>query len=397
MRKIQTKYILLMMFSLILMNCDNTEISGDQADSFIKLYGSWSFDEGRDVKQISDGYVIVGTTTISLDSGKDILFMKTDKFGNRLWEKTYGGSDDDAGNKVLITDDGYIVVGTITDETNEKDVYVVKIDKNGEVQWDTQIGSVFNETGNSIIPVFDGFVICGSTTEPNDVNGNPAGKADIYVAKISTLGDILWTNSFGGSGDELGNDLLVTSSGYIIIGTTNSFSEPEQSGNNIILIETNAEGIETDKMTYGGNYSDAGNSIIHANGGGYIIVGSKGITTSNSKVYMAKIDENIHTIDFEESLGTEASDYGVGYDIVEHWGNYVIVGNKTIADKSAGCLIETDDNGNILVEQTFGGNDDQVFTSVDNTSEGGYVMVGKSGQGTNYMICLMKLNSKCEL
>lgn len=387
-----TKYILLIVLGLILISCDNTEISDDQADSFIKLYGSWSFDEGRDVKQIDDGYIIVGTTTVSLDSGKDILFMKTDKFGNRLWEKTYGGSDDDTGNKVLITDDGYVLVGTITDETNEKDAYIVKIDKNGEKLWEKQIGSVFDEIGNSIIEVNDGYVICGSTTEPNDVNGNPAGKTDIYLAKISNSGDISWTNSFGGAGDETGNDLLVTSSGYIIIGTTNSFSEPEQSGNNIILIETNGEGIETAKMTYGGNYSDAGNSIIHANGGGYIIVGSKGVTAVNSKVYMAKIDESIFNIDFEVTLETENIEYGAGYDVIEHWGNYTIVGNKTIADKNVGCIIETDENGNVLFEQSFGGSDDQVFTSVDNTSEGGYIMTGKSGKGTNYMICLMKLN-----
>ncbi len=383
---------LIALLGLFLVTCDNTEISSEQADSFIKLYGSWSFDEGRDVKQVSDGYIIVGTTTVSLDSGKDIIFMKTNKYGNKVWDKTFGGPDDDAGNKVLVTDDGYILVGTITDETNEKDIYVVKIDQNGEVQWDKQIGGVFDETGNSIIAVTDGYVICGSTTEPNDVNGNPAGKADIYIAKINTSGNVLWSNSFGGAGDEYGNDLLVTSFGYIIIGTTNSFSEPGQLGNNIILIETNGEGNETDKMTYGGTFSDLGNSIIHANAGGYIIVGSKGVSSTNSKVYMAKVQEDIHTIDFEVSLGAESSDYGYGYDVIEHWGNYTIVGNKTLSEKNAAYFIETDENGNVLKEQFFGGYDDQVMTSIDNTNEGGYIMVGKSGQGANYMICLMKLN-----
>lgn len=385
---------LVLLVGLILVTCDNTEITSEQADSFLKLYGSWSFDEGRDVKQVNDGYIIVGTTTVSLDSGKDIVFMKTNKFGNKVWDKTFGGIDDDAGNKVLVTDDGYVLVGTIADETNEKDIYVVKIDKNGDIQWERQIGSVFDEIGNSIIAVNDGYVICGSTTEPNNVNGNFAGKADILLVKINTTGDVVWTNSWGGAGDEIGNDLLVTTLGYIIIGTTNSFSEPGQAGNNIIIITTNSEGIENDKMTYGGSFSDMGNSIIHANGGGYIIVGSKGVSSTNSKVYMAKIQENINIIDFEVSIGTESADYGFGYDIVEHWGNYTIVGNKTLSEKNAAYFIETDENGNVLKEQFFGGYDDQVMTSIENTSEGGYIMVGKSGQGANYMICLMKLNSK---
>ena len=386
------KSFLIALLGLFLVTCDSTEISSEQADSFLKLYGSWSFDEGRDVKQVSDGYIIVGTTTVSLDSGKDIIFMKTNKFGNKVWDKTFGGPDDDAGNKVLVTDDGYILVGTITDETNEKDIYVVKINKNGDLQWDKQIGGVFDEIGNSIIAVNDGYVICGSTTEPNNVNGNPVGKTDIFLVKINTTGDIIWTNSWGANGDEVGNDLLVTSSGYIIIGTTNSFSEPGQAGNNIIIIKTNGDGIENNKMTYGGAFSDFGNSIIHANGGGYIIVGSKGVSATNSKVYMAKIQENINIIDFEVSLGTESTDYGFGYDVVEHWGNYAIVGNKSLSEKNAAYFIETDENGNAIYESVIGGYDDQVMFSIDNTSEGGYVMVGKSGQGSNYMICLMKLN-----
>jgi hypothetical protein len=112
---------------------------------------------------------------------------------------------------------------------------------------------------------------------------------------------------------------------------------------------------------------------------------------------MAKIQENINIIDFEVSLGTESTDYGFGYDIVEHWGNYTIVGNKTLSEKNAAYFIETDENGNALKEQFFGGSDDQVMTSIENTNEGGYIMVGKSGLGANYMICLMKLNSKGEL
>jgi hypothetical protein len=387
----QVRSFLIILLGFFLVTCDNTDISSDQADSFIKLFGLWRFDEGRDVKQVDDGYIIVGTTTVTLDSLKDIVIIKTNKFGNKVWDKTFGGKGDDAGNKLLITDDGYILVGTITDDTNEKDMYIVKVNKQGEKQWDKQIGGVFDETGNSIVSVADGYIICGSTTEPS--KANPAGKSDILLVKINTSGDVVWTNSWGSEGDEIGNDLLVTTSGYIIIGTTNSFSEPGQAGNNIILIKTNGEGGETDKMTYGGAFSDLGHSIIHAIGGGYIIVGSKGKSAANSKVYMAKVQENINIIDFEVELGAE-TDYGFGYDVVEHWGNYAIVGNKTLSEKNAVYFFETDPNGTVIMEKYFGGYDDQVMFSVDNTSEGGYIMVGKSGQGTNYMICLMKLNSK---
>jgi len=389
------RFFLVSILGSIIIGCDNTEISSDQADSFIKLFGSWSLDEGKDVKEISDGYIIVGTTMVSLDSGKDIILIKTNKFGNIIWDKTYGGIDNDNGNKVLLTDDdGYIIVGTITDESNKKDVYVIKVDSNGDKQWDKQIGTAYDETGISIVKVIDGYVICGSTTEPNAVNLNPAGKTDIILVKINNNGDVQWINSFGGAEDESGNDLLVSSNGFLIVGTTSSFSEPGQSGNNIILIETNGEGNETDKMTYGSTFSDIGNSIIHANEGGYIIVGSKGRSASNSKVYMLKVQTNIHIIDFEKELGTLETDYGFGYDIVEHWGNYSIAGNKNLSEKNAAYFLETDINGNTITEEQIGGYDDQIMYAIENTSDGGYIMVGKSGQGSNYMICLIKLNSK---
>lgn len=399
MKGISLRLFFLCLFSLsALVQCDNTELSPDQADSFIKFFGSWNFDEGKDVKQIKGGYIIVGTTTLPTDNGNDIILIKTDEYGNTVWEKTFGGADDDMGAKVLVLSDGYIVLGTITDDIYNKDIYVVKVDKKGEKQWDKQIGGVFDEIGNSIVSIEnDGFVICGSTTEPNDANHNDAGKANIYLVKIDNTGQVVWSNSYGGSGDEYGNDLVVTSSGFLIIGTTNSFSEPQQSGNNIILVKTNSLGFETAKITYGGTFADAGYAIIPSNTTGYIIVGSKGVSATSSKVFMAKVQEDINYIDFiKEELGTEPNN-GVGYDVINFGGGYTVVGAKNLNEKNAGYFIQTDYEGNTINEMQIGGYDDQSFYAVDNASDGGFIMVGKSGLGSNYMICMVKVNSEGEL
>ena len=55
-----------------------------------------------------------------------------------LWQKTYGGSDDDYARAITKTDDGgYIVAGRTESFGNgEDDVYLIKIDKNGNTKWE---------------------------------------------------------------------------------------------------------------------------------------------------------------------------------------------------------------------------------------------------------------------
>ncbi len=131
--KILSKICFFTLVAYILVSCDKDfTISPGQADSFIKLFGSFQWDQGVDVKQTADGgYAILGTTT-TLENGTDVYLIKTDTYGNKEWSKTLGGKNNDLGSAFQITSDGgFVLIGTITDTTssgsNYTDVFLVKI------------------------------------------------------------------------------------------------------------------------------------------------------------------------------------------------------------------------------------------------------------------------------
>ena len=73
-------YIVILLSAFIL-SCEQ-EMSNEQADSFIKFYGSYLMDEAGDVEVLGNGgYAICGTET-SESEGKRMVLIVTDEFGN---------------------------------------------------------------------------------------------------------------------------------------------------------------------------------------------------------------------------------------------------------------------------------------------------------------------------
>ncbi|ACI20028.1 hypothetical protein [Dictyoglomus thermophilum] len=99
-----------------------------------KTFGGKSDDVAASVQQTSDGGYIVAGGTASFGAGRvDVYIIKLDKDGNKMWEKTFGGSDNDLACSIQQTSDGgYIVAGGTTSfGAGGIDVYIIKLDSNG--------------------------------------------------------------------------------------------------------------------------------------------------------------------------------------------------------------------------------------------------------------------------
>ncbi|MEA1918921.1 MAG: hypothetical protein U9N52_03690 [Campylobacterota bacterium] len=96
-------------------------------------YGYKSDEEGRGIIEVEDGYVIVGYTRSTDQRGADVYLLKLDRNGNRVWQRTYGGVEDDEGFAIAKTADGMIITGYTTDKDKDEEVYILKLDKHGKL------------------------------------------------------------------------------------------------------------------------------------------------------------------------------------------------------------------------------------------------------------------------
>jgi len=257
-----------------------------------KTIGGPGTEEGRSLIQTSDGgYAIAGYTT-SFGAGEpDVYVVKLDAEGNLQWTKTIGGPGLDAGLSLIQTSDGgYAIAGpTSSFGAGETDVYVVKLDANGNLQWTKTIGGKNDDAGLSLIQTSDGgYAIAGSTISFG------VGEPDVYVVKLDANGNLQWTKTIGGPGNEAGYSLIQTSDGgYAIAGPTKSFGAGEW---DVYVLKLNADGNLQWTKTIGAKNEDLGKlSLIQTSDGGYAIAGhTESFGAGGDDVYVVKLDKNGH-------------------------------------------------------------------------------------------------------
>ncbi len=162
------------------------------------------------------GFVIVGTIPFGPDStGNDLFIFKTDIDGNLLWKKIYGGYGyEGTGDVEQTADGGFILVGNYKKE-EDSDIWLLKTDANGDTLWTRTYGGLYNDIGYSLEITSDGGYILTGRVETSE-----NGDWDVYVVRTDSIGDTLWTKTYGIS-PLIGYSVQITyDGGYIIGGTT---------------------------------------------------------------------------------------------------------------------------------------------------------------------------------
>jgi hypothetical protein len=242
-----------------------------------------SNEDAAEVQQTSDGgYILIGTTEGTF---KNVFLVKTDGSGNTQWykQKGYDNSNESGASVQQTSDDGYILTGTTDQFDSNGDIWLVNVGADGSTLWHHHYGvSGIAEEGTSVRETFDnGYIITGTI--------GPSTNRDIFLLKTDSAGNQQWYRTFGGSKSDYSAAVQQTSDGgYIIAGSTNSYGAGLSDG---YLIKTDASGNTLWTNTFGGSGDDYFYSVQQTKDGGYIMAGyTKSYGDGSSAVYLVKTD-----------------------------------------------------------------------------------------------------------
>ena len=360
-----------------------------------KTFGGVNSDFGICIKQTSDGGYIILAGTFSFGAGDlDAWLIKIDTNGNLLWNKTYGGTEDDDAWCIKQTSDGdYIFTGKIDADGNDVcDLWLVKTYENGTIEWNKVYNRTTWDQGSCVEQTSDGGFIITGWTDSNTTYYY----SDVWLIKTNQNGEEIWNKTYGGSDDDSGRCVLQTSDGgYIIVGQTDSYG-PGPRG--VLMIKTNSTGGLEWNKTYGGLGEDIGWRVLQTSDGGYIILSS---TESygfgheeSSDVWLIKTDQNGNH-QWNKTYGTTEDESGYGIAQTSNNG-YIITGRtyfNRLISKSDIFLIKTDQNGNEIWNTALGGSENDYGGCVEQTTDGGYIIIGTTFSfGNNGDVWLIKVS-----
>ncbi|MDR2353255.1 MAG: T9SS C-terminal target domain-containing protein [Deltaproteobacteria bacterium] len=399
-------------------------VKAENFDSIIewqKSFGGSEPDSASSITITSDGgYLIAGYSesnngdATANRGNRDYWIVKIDALGNIQWQKSLGGSGWDYAHSSQQTfDGGYIIAGE--SKSNDGDVirnprsnencsidncnsdyWIVKLDSQGNIQWQKSLGGSGEDIAKSIKTTSDGgYIIAGdSDSNDGDVTGNH-GKIDYWIVKLDSHGNMLWQKSLGGSLWDYANAIKITlDGGYIIAGDSSSNDgdvKGNHGGRDYWIVKIDSQGEIKWQKSFGGRGLESARDIQQTFDSGFIIVGESSsnerdltVNKGNYDAWIVKVD-SLGTLQWQKSLGGSEGDYAISCQISTD-GGYMIVGYSESNDgdikdnygKVDYWIVKLDSQGTLQWQQSFGGSDWDEPSSIQITSDGGYIIAGGS-------------------
>jgi RHS repeat-associated protein len=254
--------------------------------SWIKSFGSTGDDTGGDIAVTSagncyfsggfSGTVAFGGTNLTSNGGLDVYVSKLNSSGTVQWAKGGGGSSGDNQTEIRLDNSenvyltGY-VQGTATfgslsaTSAGGVDIFVIKYTSSGTETWLKLAGGTLNDSGLGIGVSSNGNVNISGYYQGTATFGSlgsltSAGGQDIFVLQYNSSGTPLWVHSVGSTSTDLGNDLVVDANNNIYV--TGYFTGTVTFGSLSSLTSAGGQDIFVAK------YNDAGTALFSLKAGG---------------------------------------------------------------------------------------------------------------------------------
>ena len=375
---------------------------------------NWGGNKGEalyDILQTQDGGFIVFGDSWSTDieglpnkGSNDVIIVKYDKDGNLLWQKSWGGSDaDDSLDGMIPTQDGgYILYGYSSSTDIEglpnkggKDAIIVKYDKDGNLLWQKSWGGNRDETFSKILKTPDGgFIVVGSSNS-TDIEGLPnKGSSDAIIVKYDKDGNMLWQKNWGGNDSEDFKQMIQTQDGgFIVVGSslsTDIEGLPNKGSIDAIIVKYDKDGNILWQNSWGGSGNDVFKNILETFDYGFLTYGysfSEDIQDLPNKDYadstiIVKYDKDGNLL-WQKSGGGDDDEGEFKYIFETTDGGFTAYLDSRVTNSEGlisydAIIVKYDKDGNLLWQNTWGGNSFEEFYGMIPTQDGGFIVNGWS-------------------
>ena len=229
--------------------------------------------------------------------GYDYWVVTLNPRGNKISDYRYGGNAHDYLQDVLVNPDGSLLLGgtSLSGLSHDKsqnsegssDYWVVKVGSNGERLWDKSYGGTGQDYLQALAATGDSYILAGysNSSANNHKSQNNRGGTDFWLLKINADGQKLWDKTYGGTGHEELRSLLVTSNGNLLLGGT-TFSEASgdktqnsRGNSDYWIVQTTSAGTKQWDQRYGGQEKDELRTLLQDSDDSYLLAGR-----SNSEI-----------------------------------------------------------------------------------------------------------------
>jgi uncharacterized delta-60 repeat protein len=360
--------------------------------TWAKVYDWRGSGHPTSIQQTSDGgYIVAGWSGNFVVGSYDVWVLKLNGRGDVVWQKTYGGRYDDYSSSIQQTSDGgYIVAGyTNSFGAGYYDVWVLKLNGRGDVVWQKTYGGDGDDRAHSIQQTSDGgYIVAGYT----DFWG--AGRRlDFWVLKLNGRGDVVWQKTYGGEDDDEAYSIQQTSDGgYIVAGYTQAFGAGLD---DFWVLKLDSSGHIQWQKTYGGEDDDEAYSIQQTSDGGYIVAGrTKSFGAGGMDFWVLKLDASGDVV-WQKTYGGKEWDEASSIQQTSD-GGYIVAGRT----RSFGAglddfwVLKLNASGDVQWQKTYGAGGPDVRRSIQQTSDGGYI-AAKTDESldANWAVWVLKLDA----
>ena len=212
-----------------------------------KTIGGSKIDELNDALELEDGSILLGGYSESDISGdktssnkgkRSYWVVKLDREGKLLWDKTFGGDQQDMMSAMLLLPDGNILLGGTSDSDisgdkseaskGQRDYWIINIDADGNKHWDRSIGGNSQDKLIKMILLSDGNILLGGQSYSGlsgDKSEDSKGSDDYWIFKLDLQGNKIWDKTIGGRSSDSFSDMIELSDGSLVLGGS-SYSQP---------------------------------------------------------------------------------------------------------------------------------------------------------------------------